>query len=174
MVELTTRIKDLPINPSPNPNQFVPTDLSSTQKLTIKQLVDTGAPIASQAEAETGTNAEKRMTPLTTRQAIINQILNTPIIIQALQSAGITAPSNMTFLVSVGDTSVPIPQGYSAIAYVYLDGIFITDFSAPGGTQITFPAITLEDTGGLPTAEMVIGVGNSNMFSFDTIDGGVV
>lgn len=174
MVDLTTRIKDLPANSSPNPNQFVPTDLSSTQKITIKTLVDTGAPIASQAEAEAGVNAEKRMTPLTTKQAIINQILNTPIVIQALQSAGIVAPSNMTFSVSIGDTSVTIPGGYTAIGYVYLDGVFINGWSASNGANVTFPAITLEDTGGLPTAEMIIGVGEPAVFSFDTIDGGEI
>jgi len=64
------RIKDLPLNGAPNANQFVATDLTSTEKLTIQSLVDTGAPIASQAEAEAGVNATKRMTPLTTKQAI--------------------------------------------------------------------------------------------------------
>lgn len=64
------RIKDLPTNASPNANQFVGTDLTSLEKLTIQDLVNTGAPIASQAEAEAGTNATKRMTPLTTKQAI--------------------------------------------------------------------------------------------------------
>lgn len=65
-----TRIKDLPLNGSPNANQFVPTDLSATEKMTIQTLVDTGAPVASQAEAEAGTNNVKRMTALTTKQSI--------------------------------------------------------------------------------------------------------
>lgn len=64
------RIKDLPLNGSPNANQFVATDLSSLEKMTIQTLVDTGAPVASQAEAEAGTDATKRMTALTTKQSI--------------------------------------------------------------------------------------------------------
>lgn len=65
-----TRIKDLPPNGSPNANQFVATDLSATERMTIQTLVDTGAPVASQAEAEAGTNNVKRMTALTTKQSI--------------------------------------------------------------------------------------------------------
>lgn len=64
------RIKDLPTNGSPSPSQFVATDLATTQKLTIQAMVDIGVPVASQAEAEAGVNATKRMTPLTTAQAI--------------------------------------------------------------------------------------------------------
>lgn len=64
------RIKDLVTNTTPSASQYVATDLSTTQKLTIQALVDIGVPLASQAEAEAGIQATKRMTPLTTAQAI--------------------------------------------------------------------------------------------------------
>lgn len=67
------RIKDLPTNASPSPSQYVATDLATTQKLTVQALVDIGVPVASQAEAEAGVQATKRMTPLTTKQAIAVQ-----------------------------------------------------------------------------------------------------
>lgn len=68
-----TRIKDLPINTTPSPTQYVATDLAATQKVTIQQLVDIGVPVASQAEAEAGVDSTKRMTPLTTVQSIVAQ-----------------------------------------------------------------------------------------------------
>jgi len=64
------RIKDLPLNASVNPEQFLPTDLATAQRATIQNVVDAGAPIASQVEAEAATNPSKRMTPLTVGQAI--------------------------------------------------------------------------------------------------------
>lgn len=67
---MVIRIKDLPLNNAPNPNQFLATDLSAAEKMTIQTAVDTGAPVASEAEAVAGTNATKRMTPLTVKQAI--------------------------------------------------------------------------------------------------------
>lgn len=67
---MVIRIKDLPTNNAPAASQFVATDLATTEKLTIQGVVDTGAPVASQAEAEAGVNNTKRMTPLTTAQAI--------------------------------------------------------------------------------------------------------
>lgn len=67
---MVIRIKDLPLNNAPNPNQFLATDLTATQRLTIQETVDTGAPVNSQAEAEAGVVNTGRMTPLTTKQAI--------------------------------------------------------------------------------------------------------
>lgn len=68
------RISDLPDNPGVNPNEFIATDLSATRKATIQQIVDAGIPIATQADAEGGTNNIKRMTPLTTKQQIDSRI----------------------------------------------------------------------------------------------------
>lgn len=67
------RIKDLPTNGAPSASQYVATDLSTTQKLTILELGNIAVPVASQAEAEAGVQATKRMTPLTTKQAIAVQ-----------------------------------------------------------------------------------------------------
>jgi len=63
------RIKDLPAEASPVASEVLAIDGSTTRQTTIQKLVDAGAPVASQAEAEAGTNPSKRMTPLTTRQA---------------------------------------------------------------------------------------------------------
>lgn len=49
-------------------------DGASTRRATIQQVVDTGAPIATQSEAIAGTNGTKRMTPLTTKQSIAAEV----------------------------------------------------------------------------------------------------
>ncbi len=64
------RIKDLPADATPSADDIVPVDGASTRGPTIAQLVDVGVPVASQSEAETGTNNTKRMTPLTVKQSI--------------------------------------------------------------------------------------------------------
>lgn len=67
MVEI--RIKDLPSG-TPVASKKLPMDLTTTESATIKDIVYAGRPAASQAEAEAGTDADKAMTPLTSRQAI--------------------------------------------------------------------------------------------------------
>lgn len=52
------------------PSDFVALDNGTTRKATLLSLADVINPPASQAEAEAGTDAVKRMTPLTTGQAI--------------------------------------------------------------------------------------------------------
>jgi hypothetical protein len=64
------RINALPVEASPVASEVVPIDGATTRQTTIQKLVDAGAPVASQAEAEAGVNPTKRMTPLTTAQAI--------------------------------------------------------------------------------------------------------
>lgn len=64
------RIVDLPDEASPVAGEFVAIDGASTRKTTLEQFVNAGRPLASQAEAEGGTQATKAMTALTTRQAI--------------------------------------------------------------------------------------------------------
>lgn len=63
------RIKDLPSG-TPNASKKLAMDLTTTESATIKDIVYAGRPAASQVEAEAGTDAEKAMTPLTSRQAI--------------------------------------------------------------------------------------------------------
>ncbi|MCZ4093044.1 hypothetical protein [Sinorhizobium psoraleae] len=64
------RIRDLPTASPPVATDFVPLDNGTTRKTDIQTLVETGRPAASQAEAETGTDPSKAMTPLTTKQAV--------------------------------------------------------------------------------------------------------
>lgn len=67
------RIKDLPLatgGTAPVPSDVVAIDGATTRKSTIQVIVDTGAPVASQATAEAGTNNNDRMTALSTAQAI--------------------------------------------------------------------------------------------------------
>lgn len=71
---MAIRINALPAENSPVPSEVLPLDGATTRKVTIQKIVDTGAPVASQAEAEAGVNNVKRMTPLTTAQALSAQI----------------------------------------------------------------------------------------------------
>lgn len=67
------RINQLPLATGPTapaPADFVALDGSTTRKSTLSSLADVIRPMASQAEAEAGTNAVKGMSPLTTAQAI--------------------------------------------------------------------------------------------------------
>lgn len=156
------RIKDLPANVAPSPSQFVGTDLATTQKLTIQALVDTGAPVASQAEAEAGVNSIKRMTPLTTKQAIAAQSATTEQVAQIVAIASALSPaSTHTFTVVLGQTSVGIPGGYQIgkVSEVFLSGVRISGWTASDGDNVTFPAISLEDLGGEANAELVVMVG---------------
>lgn len=64
------RPKDLPSHASPVATDVVPSDNGTeVGKVTLAALVASGRPLASQAEAEGGTEATKAMTPLTTKQA---------------------------------------------------------------------------------------------------------
>jgi hypothetical protein len=76
------------------------------------------------------------------------------------------------FTVVLGQTSVTIPGGYDVVAYVLLEGLRISGWSAPDGLIVTFPAITAADTDGAASAEMIIGSGFNSVFAFDTVDGG--
>ncbi|WP_457663702.1 hypothetical protein [Sinorhizobium medicae] len=67
------RIRELPTASPAVPTDFVALDNGTTRKVTISDLVNVGRPLASQAEAEAGTEAAKAMTPLTTAQAIVAQ-----------------------------------------------------------------------------------------------------
>jgi hypothetical protein len=67
------RINQLPAATGPTAPTTVDNiaiDGATVRRATVQQIVDVGIPVASQAEAEAGTNPTKRMTPLTTAQAI--------------------------------------------------------------------------------------------------------
>lgn len=64
------RINDLPNEATPNSSDFLAIDGVSTRKSTIQLVVNAGAPVASQSQAEAGTDNNARMTALSTKQAI--------------------------------------------------------------------------------------------------------
>lgn len=105
------RIKDLPLatgGTAPVPSDNVPIDGATTRKTTIQAMVDVGAPVASQAEAEAGTDNAKRMTPLTTAQAIEAQaVTNTDI--------GVSVQPYSTSLVTLSGVT-PGSAGVSMLA----------------------------------------------------------
>lgn len=67
------RVRELPTASPAVATDWVPIDNGTTRKVSITDLVDVGRPLASQAEAEAGTEPTKAMTPLTTAQAITAQ-----------------------------------------------------------------------------------------------------
>ena len=69
-------IRDIPgAEGTPNASSLVAMDNGiSMQKTTVKKVVDAGAPVASQAEAEGGTDNDKRMSALRVKQAIAAQV----------------------------------------------------------------------------------------------------
>lgn len=68
------RINDLPNENNPVASEKVAIDGATTRGTTIQKLVDSGAPVASQAEAEAGANNVKRMTPLRAKQYVDAQV----------------------------------------------------------------------------------------------------
>ena len=69
-------IRDIPGSEgTPNASSLLAMDNGiSMQKTTVKKVVDAGAPVASQAEAEGGTDNDKRMSALRVKQAIAAQV----------------------------------------------------------------------------------------------------
>lgn len=71
------RIKDLPLATGPTapaPADVVALDGTTTRKAPLSSLAEVIRPVATQAEAEAGTNAVKAMTPLTTKQSIASEV----------------------------------------------------------------------------------------------------
>ena len=69
-------IRDIPgAEGTPNASSLVAMDNGiSMQKTTVKKVVDAGAPVASQAEAQEGADNDKRMSALRVKQAIAAQV----------------------------------------------------------------------------------------------------
>lgn len=96
------RINDLPEATNPVATENVAIDGSATRRTTIQKLVDAGAPVASQSEAEAGENNSKRMTALRVKQSIAAEIGDT--IASATAGAlAVTALQPADVGVSVGD-----------------------------------------------------------------------
>jgi hypothetical protein len=70
----TIRINALPEAVTPVASQNVAIDGAQTQRTTIQGLVDTGAPVPSEAEARAGADNSKRMTSLRVKQSIDEQV----------------------------------------------------------------------------------------------------
>ncbi len=68
------RINALPLEPNPTSSEFLPIDGASTRKTTIQSAVNAASPVASQAQAQTGTDNNARMTPLSTKQSIASEV----------------------------------------------------------------------------------------------------
>lgn len=68
------RINDLPLDGNPAPNDYLAVDGASTRKSTVQNVVNSGAPVASQALAEDGLDNNARMTPLSTKQSIASEV----------------------------------------------------------------------------------------------------
>lgn len=71
------RIKDLPLataGTAPAGTDFVAIDSLSTRKTSLSSLADVIRPMASQAQAEAGTNTTRGMSPLTTKQSIASEV----------------------------------------------------------------------------------------------------
>lgn len=90
------RIRDLPPEPNPNEVDVIPIDNGSTRKATIKSVVEAGRPVATQQDAEDGTNNELTMTSLRTKQAISFQV--PALITQSIEdlNLGTAAQANVT------------------------------------------------------------------------------
>lgn len=73
----TIRINALPEAVTPVATQNVAIDGATTQRTTIQGLVNTGAPVPSEAEARAGVDNSKRMTALRVKQSIDEEIGNT-------------------------------------------------------------------------------------------------
>lgn len=70
-------IREIPGEPvaNPNPSNLMPMDNGLVmQKATIKEIVDAGAPIASQAVAMAGINNDDRMTALRVKQSLASEV----------------------------------------------------------------------------------------------------
>lgn len=105
------RINDLPTATgptAPNGTDNIAIDGLTTRKTTISALGDISVPVASQAEAEAGVNAVKRMTPLTTKQSISSEVGDT--IASAAQGALADGAVQKT------DLELPGPSPWGAVA----------------------------------------------------------
>lgn len=69
-------IRDIPgTEGTPNADSLLAMDNGITmQRTTVKKVVDAGAPVASQAEAQTGTDNDKRMSALRVKQSIASEV----------------------------------------------------------------------------------------------------
>lgn len=100
------RINQLPIESTPTSVEYVAIDGASTRKATIQTVVDAGAPIASQAKAEAGTDNNDRMTALTTKQAI--DFISVPLSRTITAGTGLTGGGSLAANISLSLSSTSL------------------------------------------------------------------
>lgn len=94
--------------------------------------------------------------------------------VQAISALiGSVAPvEDKTFTLGLGASQVEIPGGFDMIAYVFLEGLRLREFSITDGKYVLFSPITEDDLGDQETVDLVVGVGTHAIVAFDTINGG--
>lgn len=100
------RINDLPNEANPTPSEFLAIDGVSTRKSTIQLVVNAGAPIATQSQAEAGTENNARMTALTTKQAI--DFNSVPLSRTVTSGTGLTGGGSLASNISLALSSTSI------------------------------------------------------------------
>ena len=95
------RIRQLPDGSGPVASDYIPLDNGTTRRATVQQVVEIGRPTASQAEAESGVESSKVMTPLTTKQAVTFY--------------GLTKDGNLAGLTNTTTARVNLGLGSSAV-----------------------------------------------------------
>lgn len=128
----TVRINNLPLAGTMSPSMNLAVDSSATQRATIQQVVDAGAPVASQADAEAGVDNVKRMTPLTTKQAIaalgvqrsraLDNRINDTVSVKDFGPAGEGSGDDTSFfqLAVAASRQVEVPPGTYDISTIYI------------------------------------------------------
>lgn len=177
------RIKDLPLG-TPAATKLLPMDFSTTERASIRDIVFAGRPAASQAEAEAGTNSEKVMTPLTTKQSIASEVGDTiasaaqgalastavqPEDLSLVATTGLYTDligrpeigSDVVFDVVEGVTSVSISYVPGTLRSVYRNGVRQTEWAATDGLTVTFPIVTSADIGDDGFCEIIVCIGEN-------------
>lgn len=125
------RINDLSPDPNPSPSDNLAVDGPSTRRSTVQQVVNSGAPVASQSEAESGVNNTKRMTPVTTKQSIASEVgVTIASAIQGLKADSAVQPGSLgnSATRNVGNTSGTVAAGD--------DSRIVNSFQNTGGNQL--------------------------------------
>lgn len=100
------RINNLPNEPIPNPSEFLAIDGASTRKATIQLVVNAGAPVASQSQAEAGVDNNARMTALSTKQSI--DFNSVPLSRSVTADSGLTGGGSLASDISIALSSTSL------------------------------------------------------------------
>lgn len=134
------RINQLPTENNPVATENVAIDGATTRKTTIQKMVDVGAPVASQAEAEAGVNATKRMTPLTVKQSIASEVGVT--VASASQGALASTALQPDNIPSIVDEAAAAAEGFANIAQAAANWNLVFSTRADAEAANIDPSIT--------------------------------